>query len=360
MFKFLKDKLKGTLDKINKKVEEEVPDENVEIMEEIVDKKSSKKIDDSKEVDKKSSKKIDIEEIEEVKTKGLFGKIKQTITTKKISDGKFEELFTELEFTLLENNVALEVIDKIKSDLKDEIVNKPIKRAEFSTKIIESLKQSIEDLFNIENIDLIDAIKKKKNKPYVVCFVGVNGSGKTTTVAKLAYKLKKEGLSVLLVAGDTWRAASIQQLEEHGKNLDIRVIKHNYGSDPAAVAFDGVDAAKKNNIDVVLIDTAGRQHSNKDLMREVEKIIRVAKPDFNIFVGESITGNDCVLQAQQFKEFVDFGGIVLTKSDVDEKGGAAISISYVTGKPVLFLGKGQKYEDLEKFDAKMVIESLGI
>ncbi|MBT5215132.1 signal recognition particle-docking protein FtsY, partial [Candidatus Woesearchaeota archaeon] len=179
-------------------------------------------------------------------------------------------------------------------------------------------------------------------------------------IAKFANMLKNKNLNVLMVAGDTWRAASIQQLEEHGEKLKVKVIKHNYGSDPAAVAFDGIKSARANNIDVVLIDTAGRQHSNKDLMRELEKIIRIAKPDLNIFVGESTTGNDCVLQVQQFGDVVEVSGIILTKADVDEKGGAAVSMGYVTGKPILFLGKGQGYEDLEVFDKQSVMDSLGI
>ena len=347
MFKFLKDKVKGALDKINQKVEDEIPEEETEIIEEVVE-------------DKPKSKKEKVEEIVEVPKKGIVGKIKHSFSTKKINDSKFDELFFELEMALLENNVALEVIDKIKKDLKEDIVDKPIKRGEVPKKILESLKCSIEELFDVEPIDILEEVKKKSDKPYVICFIGVNGAGKTTTIAKFANMLKNKNLNVLMVAGDTWRAASIQQLEEHGEKLKVKVIKHNYGSDPAAVAFDGIKSAKANNIDVVLIDTAGRQHSNKDLMRELEKIIRIAKPDLNIFVGESITGNDCVLQVQQFGDVVDVGGIILTKADVDEKGGAAVSMGYVTGKPILFLGKGQEYDDLEVFDKQSVIDSLGI
>tara|TARA_Y100000310_G_scaffold342614_1_gene446583 strand:+ start:6754 stop:7929 length:1176 start_codon:yes stop_codon:yes gene_type:complete len=391
MFKFLKEKINGALETINKKVKEEVPDEKVEVIEEKVEeepkkkekksvpKKEKKQVPEEKEKTEKKEeekpkegilkklfkkekdvKEIGIDEIEEVETKGLLGKIKETITTKRIRSDKFDELFSELEIALLENNVALEVIDKIKSDLKEEIVDKPIKRSEISDKILSSLKDSISELFEIEGVDLLKEIEKKTEKPYVVCFVGVNGCGKTTTIAKVANYLKEKNKTVLLVAGDTWRAASIQQLEEHGKNLDVKIIKHNYGSDPAAVAFDGIKSAKANKIDVVLIDTAGRQHSNKDLMREMEKIVRISKPDLKIFVGESITGNDCVIQAQQFGDSVDLDGIILTKADVDEKGGAAISISYVTGKPILFLGKGQEYGDIEEFDKNKLMDSLGI
>ncbi len=351
MFKFFKDKVKGALDKINQKVEEEVPEEETTLIEEVVSESPKGEV---------KTKPIEEEEIKEVKAKGLINKIKQTIKTKKISENKFDELFFDLEIALLENNVALEVVDKIKSDLKEDLVDKPIERSEVSKVVLQRLRKSIEELFEVGSVDLIKKVKEKKGEPFVVCFLGVNGAGKTTSIAKLANYLVKKDLSVLLVAGDTWRAASIQQLEEHGNKLGLRVIKHNYGSDPAAVAFDGIKAAKANNIDVVLIDTAGRQQSNKDLMRELEKIVKVANPDLNIFVGESITGNDCVVQAKEFGDYVEIDGVVLTKADVDEKGGSAVSIGYVTGKPILFLGVGQEYDDFEVFDKNKVIETLGI
>jgi fused signal recognition particle receptor len=188
----------------------------------------------------------------------------------------------------------------------------------------------------------------------------VNGSGKTTSIAKFAYLLKQQGLSSIMAAGDTWRAASIQQLEEHGKNLGIRVVKQDYGSDPAAIAFDAIAAAKAHKIDVVLVDTAGRQHSNKNLMEEMKKIIRVAKPNLKIFVAESITGNDAVEQGKQFNEAIGIDGIILTKSDVDEKGGAAISVTHVTGKPILYLGSGQGYKDMTPFAPDLLLERLGL
>ncbi|MFC1698313.1 signal recognition particle-docking protein FtsY, partial [Nanoarchaeota archaeon] len=196
------------------------------------------------------------------------------------------------------------------------------------------------------------------NKPFVICFVGVNGSGKTTSIAKFAHMLKENNFKSTIAASDTFRAAAIQQLEEHGKNLGIKVIKHDYGSDAAAVAFDAVKYAEAKELDVVLIDTAGRLHSNVNLMDEMKKIVRVAQPDFKIFVGESITGNDCVEQAKKFNEASELNGIILSKADIDEKGGAAISISYVTGKPILYLGVGQEYGDLEPFDKDKLLESI--
>jgi len=290
--------------------------------------------------------------------KGFFSKLKEKIITKKISEKQFDELFWNLEVVLLENNVAVEVIDKIKQDLKDTLVNKPIPRTKISQTIIDSLNKSLTELFDVPELDIFEKMEKKK--PLVICFLGVNGSGKTTTIAKVAALLQKYKFSCVMAAADTFRAAAIDQLEEHAKNLDIKLIKHDYNSDPAAVAFDAVKYAEAKNIDVVLIDTAGRLHSNVNLMDEMKKIIRVANPDIKLFIGEAITGNDCVEQAKQFDQIVGIDGIILSKADVDEKGGAAISVSYVTKKPILYLGVGQRYEDLEEFNSKKILESLGL
>ncbi|MFH1052802.1 MAG: signal recognition particle-docking protein FtsY [Candidatus Woesearchaeota archaeon] len=201
---------------------------------------------------------------------------------------------------------------------------------------------------------------KKKKKPFVICFLGINGSGKTTTIAKIANMLQEKGYSVVLAAADTFRAAAIDQLQEHADNLKIKMIKHDYGSDPAAVAFDAIKHAEAKNIEVVLIDTAGRMHSNQNLTEEMKKIVRVAKPDLKIFVGESITGNDCVEQAKVFDEAISIDGIILSKADIDEKGGAAISVSFITKKPILFIGTGQEYGDIKAFDPNEVVDSIFI
>ena len=308
----------------------------------------------AEEVREEITKEQEVEEKTEEKS-SFFGKIKTSLTTKKISAEKFEELFWELELTLLENNVSIEVIEKIKEDLKEELVNKPLPR-DVPAKIEETLKKTLTEILTFEKVDLL---KKKEGRPLVIAFFGINGTGKTTSIAKLAHYFQKHQLSVILAACDTFRAAAIQQLEEHADKLGVKMVKHDYGSDAAAVAFDAVRYAEKNKIDVVLIDTAGRLHSNTNLMQELKKIIKIAEPDFKIFVGESITGNDCIEQARKFNDLVDIDGAILTKVDVDEKGGAPLSISYSIKKPILFLGVGQKYDDLEEFDAQVILKRLG-
>lgn len=315
-----------------------------------------------KEVIKEAPKEIVREKKEEPvkeEKKGFFSRLKQAITTTKISAGKFDELFWDLELAMLENNVAFEVIEKIKADLKQALVEKPIIRGKVEDAVVDSLRESIGSLF--DNYKAIDFVKEARGKkPYVVCFLGANGSGKTTTIAKIAYMLQQKGLKCVLAAGDTWRSAAIQQLEEHAKNLNVPIVKHDYGADPAAIAFDAIEMAKARGIDVVLIDTAGRQHSNANLMDEMKKIIRVAKPDLKVYIGEMIAGNDCIEQIQSFDAAVGIDGVILSKADIDEKGGTAISVTYVTKKPILYLGMGQQYKDLEEFDKEKILNSLGL
>jgi len=342
MFNSLKKKLKGAVDKISKKVDEAPEVESVS--EEIVEEKPVKE-----EVK---------EEVKEDKS-GIFGKLKKKVGSKKISEEEFDEMFWDLELGLLENSVAVEVIDKIKESLKIDLVDVPIDKKNIKDIVSNTLHESISELFNSEEFDLIEVVKNTDG-PYVILFLGVNGSGKTTSIAKIAKLLKSNGLKVVMAASDTFRAAAIEQLEIHGKNLEIGVIKHKYGSDSAAVAFDAIKHAKAKGIDVVLIDTAGRLHSNTNLMGELKKVVKISNPDLKVFVGESITGNDCVEQAVAFNESVGIDGIILSKADVDERGGAAISISYVSGKPILYFGTGQNYGDLEKFNLDKFFSNLGL
>ncbi len=332
---------------------EEIKEEQQEIAEKIEE--VEEKVEEVKEkILPEATKEPEKEEEPEEEKKGFFARVKQTLTTKTISADKFEELFWDLEVVLLENNVSVAVIEKIKEDLKEELVDKPLPR-DVPAKIEETLRKTLTEILTYNKIDLLSTEKK----PYVIAFFGINGAGKTTSVAKIAHHFKKNGKSVVLAACDTFRAAAIHQLEEHATKLDVKIIKHDYGSDAAAVAYDAIKYAEKNEIDVVLIDTAGRLHSNTNLMAELEKVIRVANPDLKLFVGESITGNDCIEQAEKFNELVEMDGAILTKADVDEKGGAPLSISYVIKKPILFLGVGQEYDDLEEFDVPTILGRLG-
>jgi len=293
--------------------------------------------------------------------RGFFGMLADKLTKSVLKQEDFTSLFDDFELTLLENNVALGVVDAIRENLAKELVGKQFKKFEVEGKILEALKISIEVLL-IEPPDFIDLIRKKKDgrDPYVILFFGINGAGKTTSIAKVAHMLNKKNISCVLAAGDTFRAASIEQLETHAKKLKVDIVKGEYGKDPSSVAYDAISYAKKHKKKVVLIDTAGRMYTKSNLMKEMEKIVRVSKPDLKIFVGESITGNDATEQARMFAETAGIDGIILSKADVDEKAGTILSVSYVTGKPIFFLGIGQGYDDLEVFSKKNVLKHLGL
>ena len=317
--------------------------------------KSIPTLESAKEEEKEKLKEAKEEEIEE-KKQGFFGFFKK-FKTLKLDEEQFNSIFEELYISLIENNVAIEAIDEIKKSLKEKLVGKEIEKNKVEDEIKKGLKKSFEKIL-IEPFDAVKRIKEKDGV-FIIVFFGINGSGKTTAIAKLAHLLLKNKISCVLAAADTFRAASIEQLQKHAFALGVKMIKHDYGADPAAVAFDAIKHAQANNIKVVLIDTAGRMHTKENLLKEMEKICRVAKPDLKIFVGESITGNDIIEQVKHFNDIIGIDGIILTKTDVDEKGGAAISVGYVTQKPILFLGTGQKYENLEKFSREKIIKSLG-
>ena len=264
----------------------------------------------------------------------------------------------------MENDVAQEIVDKLTSKIKNEIQNLKLERSEDSEQVITTkLYSFLSDLFLSTNnkTDIIQSIlekKRSKSGPYSIIFLGINGTGKTTTVAKFCKLLRDHGVSVALAAADTHRAGAIEQITHHGDNLNVKVITQRYGADPSAVARDALEHARKNYIDAVLIDTAGRMQTSKNLMEEVSKIIRVIKPDMKIFVGDSLAGNDTVNQAREFFEYTNYDGSILTKSDADSKGGAAISIAYLTHKPILYLGVGQGYDDLAEFDYDAFLDSI--
>lgn len=358
MFKFLKDKIQAAVKSLSKKVEE-IPEEKVqEVLHKEREQTAFEKEITEQPKEKKIAKEQAIEEVIVEEKQSFFKKITEKVTTTKITDKEFNELFWDIELILLENNVAVEVIDKLKEDVKVELVNAPLKRGKVEETIKQTLRESLSEIIHDAPYKLEEKVKTKK--PFVICFVGINGAGKTTSIAKVANLLQQKKLSCVLAASDTFRAAAIQQLEEHAKRLDVKIVKHDYGSDSAAVAFDAIEHAKAKGKDVVLIDTAGRLHSNKDLMNELHKVIRVAKPDLTVFIGEAITGNDCIEQAKEFNSLIGIDAIILAKSDVDEKGGTALSISFVTGKPILYLGTGQNYQDLEFFEKEKILDKLGL
>ncbi len=276
---------------------------------------------------------------------------------KKITEERIEDFLWDIEIALMEADVAVDVIEKIKEDIKKELIGKKVKfGADLSKIVMDTLKKSIRDILS-KDFDFDDFVKNSP-RPTVIMFLGVNGTGKTTAIAKIAKYLMGRGYTVVLAAGDTFRAGAIEQIEIHGKRLGVKVVKHQAGSDPAAVCYDAIEHAKAKRKDFVLIDTAGRMQTNRNLMEEMKKIKRVAKPHLTIFVGDALAGNDAIEQARKFNDEVGVDAVILTKIDADAKGGAAISIAYEIDKPIIFLGTGQNYEDLMKFDVNWFVERI--
>lgn len=271
---------------------------------------------------------------------------------------KLDVVFSDFEISLLEGDVALEVAERLISDLKKELLGKKFKKGKvLENALQDAFESSLKDILVPVEKDIIQLIREKKG-PFIITFVGVNGGGKTTTIAKVARYLEKNGLSSVLAASDTYRAGAIEQLERHSEALGIRMIKQEKGSDPAAVAFDAVRHAEARGIDAVLIDTAGRMETNVNLLDEMKKIARVSKSDLTLFVGDSLTGNAAIEQAKGFANAIPLDGIILTKIDADAKGGSAISISHVLKCPIFFLGVGQEYDDLVEFRPEWLIERI--
>lgn len=277
---------------------------------------------------------------------------------RRVKEKVLDRYLYQLEIALLEADVALTVVSEITKTLEEDLLGKRIRRqVNFKAGMWYALQQSLERVLEIPSLDLLEFVDSSE-KPVVIMFVGVNGTGKTTAIAKLTHLFQREGLSCVLAAADTFRAGAIEQLEEHSVRLGAKLIKHQAGSDPAAVAFDAVDHAKARHRDVVLIDTAGRMQTKANLMEQMKKIKRVSKPQLVLFVGDALTGNDAVEQARGFEEAVGIDGVILTKIDADAKGGAAMSIAHAVGKPILYLSTGQEYEELIPFKPSWMVERL--
>jgi fused signal recognition particle receptor len=275
-----------------------------------------------------------------------------------IREKTVDKVLEELEMTLLESDVAVEVIERVKKEVKASLAGKKVKWGQEAAEAIESaMRTSVRNILSLPPIDL-EAALRSGPKPYVILFLGVNGAGKTTTLAKIAHWLTSQGHTVVMAASDTFRAGAIEQLEVHAERIGVRVIRQKEGADPAAVAFDAIQHAKRRHVDVVLVDTAGRQHTNENLVEEAKKIRRVVNPQLTLYVGDALSGNDMVEQARLFEKELGFDGVVLTKLDADVKGGASLSVSYVVKKPILFVGVGQGYGDLRPFNPDWMVERL--
>ena len=294
----------------------------------------------SKEVKKES-----IEDISEVA--GESGRrLKQRV---------LDEILHDLEMVLLEADVALPVAEELSGKVRASLAGKRIDRSfDIDDAVRLALRAAVKDVLSERTFSLTDRVKSKP-PPFVIMFVGINGGGKTTAIAKLAYRMQKYGFSCVLAAGDTFRAGAIEQLTLHSEKLACKIIKHQEGSDPAAVAYDAVEHAKARKKSVVLIDTAGRMQTNTNLMDEMKKIKRVAKPDVVFFVGDALAGSDAVEQAKRFDAAIGIDGVILTKIDADAKGGAALSITHAIGKPIAYVSYGQDYEEFSRFDAEWMV-----
>lgn len=382
MFDLLKKKISSFVNSVTGKAESAKPEP---AKEEVVD-KPVEKIEETEEIVEERKEEMNVEEAKQTKQEeivhtpspkifgpeekkqrdiapkiGLVQKVKSIFSQEiEIGEGEAAPLFEELEVALLESDVSFDTSQQLLSSLRGKIIGMRVNKNSFSKQVRESIKQSFLELFANEPFDFYNFVAAKKNRGEVtsVLFVGPNGAGKTTTIAKLASQLQKRGFSSIIAAGDTFRKAAIEQAVVHGEKLGVRVVKHDYGADPAAVGFDAISAAKAGKVDVVLIDTAGRQETNVNLVKEMQKMERVLKPDLKLFVGEAIAGNALIEQIKKFHEAISLDGVVLTKLDCDAKGGGAFSIAYETKLPLLFVGVGQSYEDLQPFDAEWVVDNV--
>ena len=295
------------------------------------------------------------------KKEGFFSRAKSFVLKQEVvlDDKDLEEPLEELEFALLESDLALEVCEDIIDSVRKELAGTHKKIGKSTDAIVEdALRNAILKVMSHNVFDFDEYIAARKGQTTHLAFIGINGTGKTTSIAKIAYRLRQQGYSVAIAAGDTYRAGAIDQIRIHADRLGIKLISHQEGSDPAAVIYDALQYSKAHNIDVLLSDTAGRMHTNVNLMAQLEKICRVSSPDLIIFVDESTAGNDAVRRASQFSEAVRIDGTILTKLDADSKGGAAISIAGITKSPILFFGVGQEYGDLQKFDPEWFVNTL--
>lgn len=384
MFNKIKDKLKGFYSKTEDIVED---DQEIEsIQEEVLEDTSREEQeaiknheDLSEEEIEKNSKRVEEyqkhEETNEKETqeeidssqennqetkKGFFSKTADKLKKKTITQDDFDKIWLDLEIFLLEINIAYEIVEKIQNKLQEKIIGNNYNRFQLNQEIKNVLIDEVQEILTQSQGNFLDEINKHKQngEPLKIMMLGVNGTGKTTSIAKLIKYLQNNNLSVVVAAADTFRAAAVEQLSEHCNNLNVKCITHKHGSDPASVAYDATQHAKAKNIDVVLIDTAGRMPNNSNLMMELQKIKRVVDSQMAMFIGDSIAGNDLIDQISLFDKGITVDGVFLTKTDTDERPGSVVTTSYSIEKPIYFLGTGQNYEDIIPFDAKTIAEQL--
>ncbi len=377
MFDFLKKKIKESVNRIQKKLEKEEtaqpkqekpvvaeePSVGTEEQQNTREETLPQKIANRNEpaavhiAEPRVEKIVATEERETATEKKPGKKQSSRLLSHRINEGDIEGIYQEIKSDLLENNVALSVLGSIHADLEKNLLGKTVSMLSIKKEVESSIKESISDILIEYPIDaMLDRIKS--TKPFVILLIGVNGAGKTTTLAKMSQFFIGKNLKVVASASDTFRAASIEQLQIHMDKLGVDLVKHSYGADPAAVAFDAIKHAGTVGADIVLIDTAGRSDINKNLIEELKKVKKVSKPNLTVFVGDALTGNDVVKQAEIFDREVGIDASVISKADVDKKGGAVLSISYITKKPIMFLGTGQDYPDLVPFNRKRTAEFL--
>ena len=285
------------------------------------------------------------------------------MTQKELTKENLKKPLYELQLALIANNVAVPIAERIAKEVEEELIQTKVGRLTRRKKVAyDALRKAIIRILEspANKIDLLEMIRENKaeGEPTVLAIFGPNGAGKTTTIAKLTQYLIDNKFTVVIGAGDTFRAGAIDQISKHCERLGVKIIKQDYGADPAAVIFDTIQHAKARRIDVVIADTAGRLQTNKNLMRELQKIVRVADPDLNIFVADALTGNDAAMQAEEYERMVGIDASILTKVDADPKGGTALSIVHATKAPIIFIGVGQKYTDFKPFDPRWFAEAI--
>jgi len=285
----------------------------------------------------------------------------ERLSRRGFTEEELDQILWELQLQLASSDVALKVAERISSELRSRLLGLEAPRFGDRAQIVrEALREAIKGVVAASPRGLLEMAeeRRRRGEPLILLFIGVNGTGKTTTIAKVAKLLMDHGYRVVLASGDTYRAGAIEQLEEHARRLGLRVIRHRYGADPAAVSYDAVEHARARGYDAVLIDTAGRMQTNRNLMEELRKIKRVIQPDSTILVVDALTGNDAVEQAETFEREVGFDAAIITKVDADARGGSSLSVAYSTGKPILYLGTGQGYDDLQPFDPDWLLGRL--